>query len=530
MAAEDAVLTAAYARDEVRKSLARMDYHLARGPRGLRGVQREVAFLDALGRQSARLGAQTAAGVNVGTKGLGTRALEAMQSGPGAKRGRIKSSILAEFSQDTMSGAREWTYSSDANWVWRANASACAACLSQHGSVQAGPFWQMHPSCLCYPEDVGSANAAGVRPLSDQEVVQTLVDSNNAQFASVGRMLERGQLTVEEAAQIAMRRSRKGLERWVRAIKDQAQRVADGIVPQVVVQVTDDFIGTQGVLGALDDLTPAQVQAAADEIFTPEQIDFLQGRARFGAYKHQQVVQDAQAAVNDLIDSIHYRRKLNAAMANLDEFSTYAKGESSTTGGFSWSVERFTGNRVNRRMELNMRRFDDARLAEFNEQQLAVNEAVRAAQEARRRGDMSSTEYFAELRRLEKQQPSKRLLYRDTTPEELADTLVHEGFHAIDEAAGFKYARRAVDEIQEEVRSIYRSGAPDAEAWSYASELVNPPIRGYEGVETAAEVVRMYFMGTGEQATSRGLTALTAQEWRERYPRLRAWVEEVLLD
>jgi len=41
MAAEEAVFTAAVARDEVRKSLMRMEYHMSRGPAGLRGVTRE---------------------------------------------------------------------------------------------------------------------------------------------------------------------------------------------------------------------------------------------------------------------------------------------------------------------------------------------------------------------------------------------------------------------------------------------------------------------------------------------------------
>lgn len=235
MPAEDAVFTAAVARDEVRKSLNRMEYHLSRGDRGLLGVKREVAYLDALGRQSARLGAGANIGaVNVGAKlGLGERAklsLLQAQAGNGARAGKLKSSVLAEFSQDTMDGARQWTRVVDTPWVWVANGSACAACLANHGTEQQGEFVPMHPSCLCWPANPGEAAAEGIRQLTDEELVQTLLDSNNPEFASIGRKIQRGQMSIAEAAEAATRRSSKGLRAWNAARRRMQARVSEGVI------------------------------------------------------------------------------------------------------------------------------------------------------------------------------------------------------------------------------------------------------------------------------------------------------------
>jgi len=229
MAAEDAVFTAAVARDEVRKSLVRMEYHMNRGPKGLLGVEREQKFLDALGRQSARLGAGTTGATNVTAKdGLGTRALRALSakgSGNTAAAGRLRSSLLAEFSQDTMHGARVWTYGGDKEWVWTANASACAACLNEHGrKFTAESFIPMHPSCLCFPQNPQTAKDAGVRKLSKEDITQTLQASNNPEFAKVGRQLADGTKTLLDASIESTRRSSLGRDRWFKAVKEQQAR------------------------------------------------------------------------------------------------------------------------------------------------------------------------------------------------------------------------------------------------------------------------------------------------------------------
>lgn len=229
MAAEDAVFVAANAREEVRKSLERMEFHLGRGRRGFRGVQREVNFLDALGRQSARLGGATAGTVSVGaTPRLGQQALEGMRAGAAgnaAVRGRAKSSVLAKFSENTMAGARQWTYLGATTWMWIANGSACVACLDNHGTISSGSFTPEHPSCLCFPENPGLAQARGVQRLSDQQLQGVLLNSNNIRFVRVGNLIRNGTKTRREAAADASRTSPRDVLAWQRRFLEMQGRV-----------------------------------------------------------------------------------------------------------------------------------------------------------------------------------------------------------------------------------------------------------------------------------------------------------------
>ena len=131
MAAEDAVLTAAIARQQVRESLDRLEFHLGRGVRGQLGVDREVRYLDSLSKQAARLGQTTAVGSTLapGKEGLGTRAKIALSSGNSAAIGRTKSSLLASFSDDVMLGARQWTYGDVRTHLGLGSKRQCLCCM-----------------------------------------------------------------------------------------------------------------------------------------------------------------------------------------------------------------------------------------------------------------------------------------------------------------------------------------------------------------------------------------------------------------
>lgn len=168
--ATDAVTATAVARREARASLDRMEYHLGRGTRGARGVAREVRFLDALHSSTVR---QTGASVGAKFTGsanfpLGQKAVSALSGGNSATIGRMKSSILADFSADALQGPRS-IGSLESQWRWTANASACPSCLDRHGQPFSGDFVPLHPSCLCIPQPT---NTPGLRPLSDGELVE----------------------------------------------------------------------------------------------------------------------------------------------------------------------------------------------------------------------------------------------------------------------------------------------------------------------------------------------------------------------
>lgn len=166
MTATEVVRVTSVARNHARGSLDRLERHIAKG--SVKGVAQEVKFLNALDR-NARLQASRAAGVSVPriNKGLGERALAAYTGGTGNPR-YIRSSVLADFSEDVMAPAR---VQDGGIWVWTANESACAACLMEHGRQfpAAAFFSPMHKSCMCLPDTPGLAT-----PLTDAQLANQL--------------------------------------------------------------------------------------------------------------------------------------------------------------------------------------------------------------------------------------------------------------------------------------------------------------------------------------------------------------------
>lgn len=195
MAASDAVYSTAIARREVRNSLNRLDYHLGRGPRGVRGVNREIRFLDALHRQSVRV-----SGASVGRAytaspivSFGNKAAAALSSGSSSQVGRMKSSLLADFSVDSLKPVRDSMLNQD--WVWVANGSACPTCLLEHGSEHPSyeTFSPMHPSCLCIPMPAD----LGIRRLSDAELVSTVEQYGLERYQGQVQAFKEGRISRE---------------------------------------------------------------------------------------------------------------------------------------------------------------------------------------------------------------------------------------------------------------------------------------------------------------------------------------------
>lgn len=538
MSAEAAVFTAAVARDEVRNSLNRLEYHLARGARGKLGVDREVGYLNALGRQSARLGNATAGGINVGAKaGLGEKAKQAMIAqgqGSSASSGRLKSSLLANYSEDTMSGAREWTYDGNQTWVWTANASACPACLANHGQTFTGPFVPMHPSCLCFPQELEAAGKAGVEQLSDKQLVDTLLASNNSVFVKAGVQVRSGLMSVEEAAALATRRSQFGLRAWAKTMEQQAAR-AEGIlaVPDVAAPaapavpeaatIVDDVPSAADVIFAAD---AAEAQALLDKAAAAPLKVSDAYRVNYTRKAHEDIVKKAEVLFDEHVTDAGLRLKMAQAIEQLDEVATFEQ-KTSTTGAFSW---RRGGHQENTKLRLNIKRQNGAEVDRWNAIVRTQNAEYKALMDDYAAGRVSTPEYYARKQTIlaNRANQDDYDLWVQATPDKVADTLVHEAFHAVDEASGFTYGAAARKDIQAEVRAIARSSDPQAKAFEYAAELDKAP--AVRGVETAAEMVRMYFVGTGEQASAWNITPLSALEWRAKYPRLAKWVEEVVLN
>ena len=206
MAAPEAVGTVAVARSEVRKSLDRLDYHLGRGAKGAKGVRREIAYLDALHRQTVRNASQAVGLGNYAARPIesfGTKAAEALRSGSGRTVGRMKSSVLADFSADGLQPARVMAGTPALeSWTWQANASACPTCLTKHGQIYTGPFVPSHPSCLCIPAQSAVAKAYGVEPLSQTQVREAIEQWGDPRYLRLFEKMDNGLIDFSDIAKI----------------------------------------------------------------------------------------------------------------------------------------------------------------------------------------------------------------------------------------------------------------------------------------------------------------------------------------
>jgi hypothetical protein len=249
-------------------------------------------------------------------------------------------------------------------------------------------------------------------------------------------------------------------------------------------------------------------------------------QVKYGGKWHEAVVKEAEVLFDKAVTDPTLRLKMARALEDMDQFSTYAR-QTSTAGSFQWWGQG--GRSYKTAMELNMRRQVSAEVERWNAHVMEYNAKARALMadyQSGKIGQLTYQEEWAALKRGRAQKADYKL-WDNASAESVADTMVHESFHAVDEASGFAYGASARKEIQAEVRAIARSADPQAKAFEYAAELKKPP--RVAGVETAAETVRMYFMGTGDQASAWGIKPLTHLEWRAKYPKLAKWVEEVVL-
>jgi len=251
MAGSAAVRTTAIARREVRASLERMEFHLARGVRGTKGVNREVNFLNALHRQNALLGGK-AVGVSTQirpVRSFGDDALGALRSADGRTRGRVKSSILADYSADGLEPARKIGALSQP-WVWVANSSACPTCLYKHGTLFKGDFVPSHPSCLCIPEQPSPE----VRPLKAHEIIKMQRQYGDPRYAKLINDVEAGRKRLSLLKQVenvnATPAGRAAVE--VHRAEGVVRQSAIGSQPAPAARVVDDVI--EEIVDAVDEL------------------------------------------------------------------------------------------------------------------------------------------------------------------------------------------------------------------------------------------------------------------------------------
>lgn len=130
--------------------------------------------------------------------------------------------------------------------------------------------------------------------------------------------------------------------------------------------------------------------------------------------------------------------------------------------------------------------------------------------------------------------------WRLATEEEVAGTLIHELAHALDFKQGTSIGfdplgltrKWRADGMQQQVWRAYYRGQVDI-----SGNVVKPlpgatkdPRFSYattKGEEGLAEAMRLYFMGDTD---INGVTTLTAQEFREQYPELAAWIRRNIVD
>lgn len=94
-----------------------------------------------------------------------------------------KAPLMGEFTEQSMELPRR---AHPRVWVWTANASACAVCLSLHGSRREGAFNPPHPNCLCIAEAPGIS-----RPLTDDEIADQMI-KRGGRDARLGQALKEG--------------------------------------------------------------------------------------------------------------------------------------------------------------------------------------------------------------------------------------------------------------------------------------------------------------------------------------------------
>lgn len=176
-----------------------------------------------------------------------------------------KAPLMGEFTESSMELARR---AHPQVWVWTANASACAVCLSLHGSRREGNFNPPHPNCLCIAEAPGQS-----RPLTDDEIADQMI-KRGGRDAELGRALKGGQI---DRGQLRVRREgiikQRNFDIPEVGGPTARYRNAD-FLDNVAASPTEDFYSgfaqaKQGKYGGfLSDLTEADFDADNIRVYT----------------------------------------------------------------------------------------------------------------------------------------------------------------------------------------------------------------------------------------------------------------------
>ena len=533
MPAPQAVRVTALGRSELRKSVERMEFHLARGAKGARGVAREVAFMDSLHRQTTRLGgaAMNRAVGSGARRSFGADTLKALQGGNTKTIGRIKSSVLADFSADGLEASRETAALSGEPWVWVANSSACPSCLSEHGEVYSGAMVPLHPSCLCTPGEVG---AEGVRPLNEKEIVDMQGKYGDPRYKGAMDALSAGTRTIDSLRAIeGVNRTRKG--------KDAvAVHRGEGAGRQIALGSADDVAATEaqaaGAKQATDDLAEALL---VDEVAVKEaaataravRSTAVRNPSEYPALKYpraadrRKLLDDTFEKLNDAgMPAAQYDTLLaeftdiNLATATKSTKAIAEMGKVTTKITPQGNVKPGT-----LKLRLQLMRQSDEYSAWVEEANVVY----------KRDGRTLYGEWLAKNRAPDQ--------WRLATADELADVIVHELAHAADfKASGIanSHWRTAMPaEIWEKVREMGWSGKPPSRTVIKAGDrLLSYDYALSSKDEAFAELHRFYLRGVGQTVgeTVPGASGavddvvLTAVEWREANPELAAWVKEAI--
>ncbi len=547
MAASDAVRSTAIARREVRNSLERMEFHLARGAKGTRGVTREVKFLDALHRQNAIQGAN-AVGQSVAInprRSFGQEALDALKGGDGRKISAAKSSVLADFSADGLAAPRSISERFP-QWKWQANGSACPTCLSKHGNIYTGIFIPTHPSCLC----IAASPVADIRPLTESELIDMNAKYGDPRYRKLMDDLASGRKTMADVR--AVENVNSGRKGFLAVRKHNLE----GVVRQNALGTGRRAPRTSAPEGGFGPATsaPAPEVAAAPETFPS--IDVFTGRNIKGTptkamksamAEAEQIMADAVGASRGFLDTGIAR------INTLRMKASKGKKRAHKTNG-TWTEARTVRKRgggfesITREITMEMNRSDFTAHNFWVTRHNAYAERITAKRimdkpaiidHANRRVISPPTfkpnpewitnannERFDAMQKWIRRNPEPAAKFA-ATPQQLAETLLHEIVHAADAGTGMSIdginsvlrRKLKIDGIDKLAAQAYADG--DASMW-YAAKGV----RGKPG-ETIADLTRMYFYGDRYDTT--GQVLKTAAEWRAKYPEMALWVEDNVL-
>jgi len=521
MAGADAIGAVAVSRAEVRKSVDRLESHLARGAKGGRGVRREINFLNALHRQTVRLsGVATGNPYTSAPSVFGQKAAEGLASGNTRTIGRVKSSILADFSSDGLQPARDWTLTGGGVWTWQANSSACPSCLSAHGGRNTGPFVPKHPSCLCIPIPNGEAQANGVTSLTPNTIGDQILAYGDPRYYKMARGLKSGTNSLGDAAAVE---NVNGQARGFRAWRDHMAKQEVTPVGTPTVPGAGGVVPTPAPIPTAV-VAPPPAPAPTTAATKLPSIDSLTNKPVYKDPARRALIDDAFAKLDGLPKEARelYIRLLKEFDGDI-VFRVATKSTRSIRemGKVSYRISRQTRQPIpgSQKLKLHLSRQSD----EYDERVLRHNAHSKTVQ----RSGEKMRQWIADN--------PEPVQWRLATPDELFNTLVHELGHANEVSRALAgnhlvLPQNLVDEYWNMAYSgnaNWRASLDGVKLIEYEYGLTNKP-------EMIAELYRFYLAGVPAgsvpgETIGVASKVLTAAEWRAKNPQLAQWVKENLV-